>query len=407
MKKRFLTLCMLGIMTVSMVVGCGNKDDEGRKRNSSSDYGSEIEYAIPNEEPTYYSEEYPSYEAEDTAVYDDYAAQGMSSMKSSSNSVTTSRVMSDDDNDNTTNSAVKEDKMVYEANLTIETLDFDKTYNDLIKLIEDCGGRIDSEEYDAKYQSYTSDARYRDGYHTTKQDYLVIRIPADKYQDFMNSDETLGNVIGKNQNTSNISQQYYSTETRIELLEGQLEYYKHQLELIEEELMDVDDYDYVISQMIYLEDRIIDVQDEINMYKNNIVTMDSQVDYATIRLTLSEVKEYTEIVTPKEEKKDTFANRFKDNAKKALKGFTKFCESVLYALMYALPYIIICAVATVLIVIVAKKQSKKRTARALAMAPAAPAPLPEVLPSVAQKAEEKNAKEEAKTDENKAKEEKK
>ena len=404
MKKRFITLVMLGVMAVSTLTACGNKDDEGRTRNkaAASDYeeymyepsymadAGATEYAI--DDGDYYYEE-PSYEEADT-----------NGVMQTSKSQYKGSTLSDDDNGaKNSDTQVKEDKMVYEANLTIETLDFDKTYSDLLKLIDECGGRIDSEEYDAKYQSYTSDSRYKDGYHTTKQDYLVIRIPADKYQDFMNSDETLGNVIGKNQNTSNISQQYYSTETRIELLEGQLEYYKHQLELIEEELMDVEDYDYVISQMIYLEDRIIDVQDEINMYKNNIVTMDSQVDYATIRLTLSEVKEYTEIVTPREEKKNTFANRFKKNAKAAFKGFTKFCENILYGLMFALPYIIITAIVTLIIVLAAKKH-KKNALKKIKVAPYEP--LPEALPSVAKKMEEEKA-ENAKVEEAKKEEENK
>lgn len=404
MKKRFITLVMLGVMAVSTLTACGNKDDEGRTRNkaAASDYeeymyepsymadAGATEYAI--DDGDYYYEE-PSYEEADT-----------NGVMQTSKSQYKGSTLSDDDNGaKNSDTQVKEDKMVYEANLTIETLDFDKTYSDLLKLIDECGGRIDSEEYDAKYQSYTSDSRYKDGYHTTKQDYLVIRIPADKYQDFMNSDETLGNVIGKNQNTSNISQQYYSTETRIELLEGQLEYYKHQLELIEEELMDVEDYDYVISQMIYLEDRIIDVQDEINMYKNNIVTMDSQVDYATIRLTLSEVKEYTEIVTPREEKKNTFANRFKKNAKAAFKGFTKFCENILYGLMFALPYIIITAIVTLIIVLAAKKH-KKNALKKIKVAPYEP--LPEALPSVAKKMEEEKA-ENAKVEETKKEEENK
>lgn len=405
MKKRFFTLLMLGIMTVSAFTGCGNKEDEGRTRTKSSASELEYEYGNAVNEPEFYVAEYPEYD--EGASYTDedyYETLGMSTTEAADSSSNSTKVMSDDEGKGTaTNADVKEDKMVYEANLTIETLDFDKTYSDLLKLIDECGGRIDSEEYDAKYQSYTSDSKYKDGYHTTKQDYLVIRIPADKYQDFMNSDETLGNVIGKNQNTSNISQQYYSTETRIELLEGQLEYYKHQLELIEEELMDVEDYDYVISQMIYLEDRIIDVQDEINMYKNNIVTMDSQVDYATIRLTLSEVKEYTEIVTPREEKKNTFANRFKKNAKAAFKGFTKFCENILYGLMFALPYIIITAIATLIIVLAAKKH-KKNALKKIKVAPYEP--LPEVLPSVAKKMEEEKT-ENAKVEETKKEEENK
>ena len=36
MKKRFITLVMLGVMAVSTLTACGNKDDEGRTRNKAA-----------------------------------------------------------------------------------------------------------------------------------------------------------------------------------------------------------------------------------------------------------------------------------------------------------------------------------------------------------------------------------
>lgn len=352
MKKKIVSIMLAAMLSASLFAGCGTKSDEERDRYNASNTFSASDYEGTSklEEDDYGYECLESYEYEENADYG--TSYSASAKEGQTGSGQTSSPSKADTN-------VREDKMVYEAYLEIETLDFDSTYNKLIELVEENGGRIESEQFDSSYSSYTNNNRARDGYHTTKVDYLVIRIPAKNYKAFIESDKTLGNIVGKTQSLDNISQQYYSTETKVELLEGQLEYYKHQLEIVEENMMDYTDYDYVIGTMIELEDRIIAVQNEINGYKNNIVTMDNQVEYSTITLTLTEVKEYTDITPVKEEDPDTFGNRVKNVAKNALHGFCSFLETILFGIMYALPYIIVVAVLTIITVVIVKCKNKK------------------------------------------------
>lgn len=364
MKKRLLSL-LVGSLAASMALtGCGSmKSDMGYAMRATSD--------ATNDDAVYSYDEYAASEwAAEEDCYDEYYVE-------EANSIQGSAYYSDDDakydeiSDASSSSTdvLAEDKLVYEAYVTIETLDFDETYAQLTDLIRSYGGRIDSENYDAQYKSYTSNDRYRSGYHTTRVDNIVIRIPSEHYNEFMASDSNLGNVTYKTQSLTNISQQYYSSTTRIELLEGQKEYYEHQLELIEEQLMDCQDYEYVIDQMVDLEDRIISVQNEINSLRGSVKTMDMQVAYSTITLTLEEVKEYTDITPVTEEEEDTFLSRLMDSIEGSKVVILTFLEFLLTALIYLLPFAIFFGLITLIIVLIIKSAIKKsRQKKAVRMA---------------------------------------
>lgn len=372
MKKRIVMVMLAGVLATGVMAGCGNSDDTKTANKSEKnerisydeDYDSEnvrlMGYANSDKSKASETYEYDDYsEMEEFIAYEDVQNE----MESNAPAAPDNMNDAGNGNNNNNANAVLEDKIVYEANLSVETLDFDETYKQLTEMVAKCNGRIESEQYDANSTSYTHKQRNKNGYHTTKTDYIVIRVPADKYKEFMASDEVLGNVIEKTQTQTNISDRYYSTETRIELLEGQLDYYKHQLELVEEKLMECEDYEYVIGQMIDLEDRIISVQDQINNLKGNVATMDSQVAYSTVYLTLTEVKEYTEIITPKdekEEKKDTFKTRFMDNLKEAWDSFSGVLEAILFGIIFVLPYLAIAAIITIVTVLKVKSSKKKR-----------------------------------------------
>lgn len=367
MKKRFLSLVMGMMIVTSVVTGCGSKSQMA----ASSDAGCYVEYS--NSEPAAAADyarfedcEVESEEAFDSndaygisfAASDDVA--GASAAKDGSMDVSS---FSDIDVPNAATTIAAEDKLVYTADITIETLDFDQTYNQLTALVRENGGRIESEDYDAKYTSYTNDPRYRSGYHVTRMDYLTVRIPSANYNAFMEADSTLGNITNKTQSLTNISQQYYSTTTRVDLLQGQKEYYMHQLELIEQQLMDCEDYEYVIDQMVDLEDRIIAVQNEINALSGTVKTMDMNVAYSTINIRLEEVKEYTDITPVVEEEDDTFFTRLKASLKGSLNAVLSFLEGVLTVLIYILPFVLIFGAVTFGIIALIKNAIKKSKAK--------------------------------------------
>lgn len=373
MKKRWLSVLM-GIMVASIVLtGCGSKGDSMRAATADAACAESAVNASYEDEA--YSYDMAATEcAEEVWDADDYSTNSISGAASAASAAgyksddmsaeSTSDVVSTSSSSST--DILAEDKLVYTADLTIETLDFDQTYSHLNDLIRSYGGRIESENYDAQYRSYTSNDRYRSGYHTTRIDYITIRIPSEHYNEFMSADSSLGNVTYKTQSLSNISQQYYSSTTRIELLEGQKEYYQHQLELIEQELMDCKDYEYVIDQMVDLEDRIISVQNEINSLRGSVKTMDMQVAYSTITLQLEEVKEYTDTTPVVEEEDDTFLTRLKNNLKGSAEAILSFLEGLLTIIIYILPFAVVFGIFALIIIAIIKaiiNKTKKNKAK--------------------------------------------
>ena len=49
-----------------------------------------------------------------------------------------------------------------------------------------------------------------------------------------------------------------------------------------------------IQDMIAVEERLTEVQSELAWYEESLTGMDNQVDYATVTVSLREVKEYSE-----------------------------------------------------------------------------------------------------------------
>ena len=346
MKKRIVSI-LLAVMTVSVLAGCGSNATKSADvaMNVMSNSGAESEIRACD-----YTEAMAAEECYDSLEYSDEATGVMESEAD-----TESTKASDANSE----SLKYEDKLVYEANVVVETMDFDKTYADLLKLIEANGGRIENEQYDATNTSYSYNYMDYSGFQTTKIDNLVIRIPSSNYKVFMDADTELGNVISKQQSLTNITQTYYDTTTRKELLEGQLEYYKHQLELIEEKMMDCEDYEYVISQMVELEDRIVNVQNQINICTSDVKTMDMQVTYSTVYLTINEVKEYTEII-PVVEEDDSFGARLVETVKNSALKFVEILEGILLAIITMLPYLIVIAAFVFVIILIVKSILKAK-----------------------------------------------
>ena len=246
-------------------------------------------------------------------------------------------------------------KLVYSSNMTVETLDFKDTYNKLTELVKKYEGFIESENY---YDNSNSDNSYYNNY-VIQSDECRIRIPAKNYASFVNESAGLGNIRNRNQNVENITSQYNDNSAQIEILEEHLKYYKNQLALIEEDLFQDRNYNKTISQMIELEDKILETQRELNNYKSAKNSMDSLVSYSTIDLTINEVYVYTEKDrVPETVKKDTFATRVYEACMHSLDNFLSFLEGLLIGLIYFIPYLIVISIIVLIVRLFIKKFKK-------------------------------------------------
>ena len=237
-----------------------------------------------------------------------------------------------------------ESKLIYTCYLTIQTTAFDETVNNIHDLIGKFGGFIASDSRNDN-DSYW----YRTGYvktNATLSERLTVRVPAENYYAFLDAIEGNGKIISKDMNVENISRQYADTETTIKSLETQ-----------EQRLLDMMAQCETVEDMITVEARLSEVQNELKMYRNRLSGMDTDVAYSTITMNIYEVLEYTPDKEPV--KVQTFGDRLKNTLKETGEGFMSFLEGFLFIIISALPYLLIIAAIVVLIIWLVRRNRKK------------------------------------------------
>lgn len=222
-----------------------------------------------------------------------------------------------------------EEKLVYYCDLDIETLDYAGTMSAIKDTIKKYGGVIQSEnESDDSYHWYYEDYRKTGG---TLHNYLQVRIPSEKYDSFLSELDGIGKIISKSTSVDNISQQYYDTTTQIEALQIQEKNLLAMLEKCE-----------TIEDMITVQDRLSEVQYELNSLQTTKRYMDVDVAYSYVNINVSEVLEYHRESEPV--KTSTFIDRLQNTLKSTGTGFLSFMEGLLFIVIRLMPYLLIAAV---------------------------------------------------------------
>jgi len=235
-------------------------------------------------------------------------------------------------------------KLVYSCSIEMQSTTFDATLEAIKKLISDNGGFIEREEqYDNAHDWYYSGYAKKNA---TLEEELTVRIPSEKYETFLQSLEGEGKILSKVQNVENITTSYYDTATTIEALKTQ-----------EKRLLEMMEAAETIEDMIAVEERLSEVQTELARYENSLASMDADVEYSTVSISLSEVMEYTEDPA---ENEDTFGSRFVSTLKASWKNALGFLEGALFAVIMALPIILICGAAAAIIIFIIVRMVKRR-----------------------------------------------
>lgn len=222
-----------------------------------------------------------------------------------------------------------EEKLVYYCDLDIETLDYAGTMSAIKDTIKKYGGVIQSEnESDDSYHWYYEDYRKTSG---TLHNYLQVRIPSEKYESFLSELDGIGKIISKSTSVDNISQQYYDTTTQIEALQIQEKNLLAMLEKCE-----------TIEDMITVQERLSEVQYELNSLQTTKRYMDVDVAYSYVNINVSEVLEYHRESEPV--KTSTFIDRLQNTLRSTGTGFLSFMEGLLFVVIRLMPYLLIAAV---------------------------------------------------------------
>lgn len=340
MKKRLTYLLMTLTTVISLTACSGGGSTSSAVKSASGSTSSDIAYST-NDSYGFSSEYNGSldemYEYEETAGTDSYNEAD----KESENISNTTH------NSSNSNIVLVEDKLVYRCYVDIETLDFDKSYAVLQDMMKKYNCVISSETFGDESISYFYDSYYSssDKYKTGRTDEIVIRVPSANYKSFISEYGELGNVTSKTQTVDNITQEYYDTTSQVDGLKAEME----RLEIMMSQAIEIED-------MITINQAITELQSEINSLTTYIRTMDSDVAYSYVTISLREVLEYSEVEQPI--KKNTFIDRLKNQCVDTWKGFLNFLENLLFTIIGLIPAIVIIGIIVIIIKLTCKNKIK-------------------------------------------------
>ena len=232
---------------------------------------------------------------------------------------------------------VTNQKLIRTVKLEVETEDMDALLADVESRIASLGGYVENRNV------YNGGAGSRRSRNAT----MVVRIPADKLDGFVQQVSGVSNIVSHSENTRDVTLSYVATESRVTALQTEE---ARLLELLAE-AKDLKD-------LLTLEEKLTDVRTELEQHKSQLKVYDNLVSYATVNLSVTEVVEYTVVEEPK-----TFWQRLGGGFVESIKGVWTICKEVVIWLVCALPYLVLPGVIVAAILIpraVRRRKAKKQ-----------------------------------------------
>ncbi|MBR4732319.1 MAG: DUF4349 domain-containing protein [Lachnospiraceae bacterium] len=247
--------------------------------------------------------------------------------------------------DNYSKTSASKRKLIKNVSMNVETQEYDQLMANLDKRIKELGGYVQSmESYNGS--TYNSYGKYdADRYGVRRNANMVVRIPQDKLDDFVQSISDLANVVNRREGVEDVTLQYVDVQS-----------HKESLQVEQERLLALLERAETLEDIITLENRLSSVRYQIESMESTLRTYDDLVDYSTVTLRIDEVKEYTPVVEEVEEE---------TNWQRMTRGFMESVESVWngainlgIAFVINLPYFVIWAIVILVIVLIVKKVKK-------------------------------------------------
>ena len=236
---------------------------------------------------------------------------------------------------------LSEQKIIYSADVTVETLEFDKALDALDQMISELGGFAESANVSGN-SLYDSDGTVQI---TDRAAYYTIRVPADRFREALDRTGSIGNVISATEDAQNVTSQFIDQEAR-----------QNSLEVQEERLLELLSQAADVDTLVTLEARLSEVRYEIESIERTLRNMQNQVDYSTITLSLYEVAVYT----PTASVQRTFGQRVSDALSGGWANFSRTMEDLFIGILYSLPALLLLAVIVIVAVVVLRRVRRKR-----------------------------------------------
>ena len=219
-------------------------------------------------------------------------------------------------------------KIIYTANLTLESKDYDTARAALDAALNDAGGYLESS---SEYSDVGSSRSVN----------LTFRVPEENYQSFLDAVAQAGNVTYKSQQADDVTTQYMDVETRLANLEAQ-----------RTRLQELQAQADTLADLLEIESSLSDVQYQIESWQSQLDWYSNQVSCCTVYITLNEVETLTPTST-------SFGAKLLAALRNGWTGFVSGAQAVAVFLVGAWPAILIGAVCGVIYYRVRHPRKKK------------------------------------------------
>lgn len=333
--KRTISILLAVLMLPAVLAGCGRSSSDHSGSTAAAGAYREEYYDDYNYHDYDYNYEYGYYDESVTMAEEAFDAAYANLNASAQKSVQTTP-----------------QKIIYTADIDMETLEFDETLAALAALTESCGGYFE--------QSSVND---RGSYRTA---YYSVRVPAENYREFLGGADGLGHVTSQQEQAEDVSEVYYDTA-------GRLGTQNTKLARLQELLTEAEN----MEDIIVIEEAISETEEMIDRLSGQLRHYDALVDYSTVGVSVREVYE----VTIEPEPVVTFGARFAQAFSEGVRGFLDGLGDIAVALAYSWLWLVLIAAVVVIILRVTRKKRAERRERRCALAEerknAPPAPAPE------------------------------
>ena len=326
--KRIIALLLAALMALALA-GCGaSKNDTAASAGAYYDAREDYLYDEP---------------AEAEAPMPAAAAEASNGVGGANNSVPD-------------NAPDMSEKIIYNAEVTLETTGFDDALARIAAMVRDMGGYMESTSVSGS--NYGAISRGSAG---ARSAYYTIRIPSARFAEFTGSLTDLGNVPYSRTYTRNVTREYYDTQSRLDA-------YKVQ----EKRLLEMLSVAETVEDMLAIQRELTDVQYEIDSLTGTLRYYDNQVGYSTVDMTVREVREYT----PEPTITLTYWERMSKGFRESLHDTARFFTEFFLWFVTSLPWLIPLGAVIVVIVVlirrrtarnpeIAKRRAARKEARAL------------------------------------------
>lgn len=235
------------------------------------------------------------------------------------------------------NNQIKDRKIEYFYEYTIETTTYDDDYKKLNEITRKYKGYIDSSDF---YMDRRNDDKI-----DLRSYHVIIKIPRDTSADFAKDLTKIGKINNISQSSNDLTKDYKDVNLRLETKKKELDKLNQLMEKSEN-----------IEETMAISQRILEVESEIDQINSNLRDLDQRVAYNTFTVFLREVYDYNDI----SKNNPRFGERISEAFGNSIGIFLNSIMDLLVIIVSYWPILVILILIIILIVRFRKKKNKTK-----------------------------------------------